>query len=202
MKNVRKFFLPDYDTHFTKWFSITNENYQMRDLLHIFPHLKNYRIAIDAGACVGFHTRILETIFNQVYAFEPDERNFECLEMNVNPALMTSIHRIALSNQSSIMGYKRGTNNCGATRLSPEGNDGEVKVITLDSLGFTTVDFIKIDVEGMEKQVLEGANNTLRTCRPVVYVENSEYGSLDKFFYKLDYKRVYSRHLEEIYAPN
>lgn len=46
-----------------------------------------------------------------------------------------------------------------------------VPQLTLDSYGFTDVDIIKIDVEGYELQVLEGAVNTIAQNRPIVQIE-------------------------------
>jgi len=53
------------------------------------------------------------------------------------------------------------------------GGQGEdVPVVTLDQLAMTNVKLIKIDVEGMEVDVLAGAKATLARCRPILYVEN------------------------------
>lgn len=46
-----------------------------------------------------------------------------------------------------------------------------VPLVTLDSFAFPRVDMIKIDVEGMEMEVLDGAEETLRRCRPILYIE-------------------------------
>jgi hypothetical protein len=46
-----------------------------------------------------------------------------------------------------------------------------VSQLTLDSYGFTDVDIIKIDVEGYELQVLEGAVQTIANNRPIVQIE-------------------------------
>jgi hypothetical protein len=48
----------------------------------------------------------------------------------------------------------------------------QVELRTLDSFGLTRLDFLKVDVEGMELQVLRGAADTLRRTRPILYVEN------------------------------
>ena len=56
-----------------------------------------------------------------------------------------------------------------------EARDGEIRVPiltrTLDSFELPEVDFLKIDVEGHEVQVLAGARDTLRRCRPIVLIE-------------------------------
>ena len=49
-----------------------------------------------------------------------------------------------------------------------------VEVITIDSLGLSDVTHMKVDAEGFEQEVLEGARATLRRCRPVLSVELEE----------------------------
>jgi FkbM family methyltransferase len=50
----------------------------------------------------------------------------------------------------------------------------EVAVITLDSLGLDDVTHVKLDAEGFEREVLEGARATLTRCRPVLSLEVEE----------------------------
>jgi FkbM family methyltransferase len=49
-----------------------------------------------------------------------------------------------------------------------------VRVITLDSLDLQDVTAIKLDAEGAEQEVLEGARNTLTRCRPAISIEIEE----------------------------
>jgi hypothetical protein len=52
-------------------------------------------------------------------------------------------------------------------------NEGErVPVTTIDALALTAVHLIKIDAEGMENEVVEGATATIRRLRPLVHLEN------------------------------
>ena len=55
------------------------------------------------------------------------------------------------------------------------GDDGEhpVEIIPLDGLKLNRLDVLKIDVEGMEAEVLLGARNTIRQHRPFLYVEDA-----------------------------
>jgi FkbM family methyltransferase len=65
----------------------------------------------------------------------------------------------------------------------------EIKTVALDSLGLSRVDLIKIDVEGMELEVLAGASAALASCRPVILIEwiKSTKPPLMRFFASLDY---------------
>jgi len=71
-------------------------------------------------------------------------------------------------------------NNEGATGF---GKNGElVPLIPLDSLHLKNISFIKIDVEGAEKMVLEGARQTITREKPVMYIEISgEYDDTKHF---------------------
>ena len=63
--------------------------------------------------------------------------------------------------------------NFGATCLLGPMEDHEmVSVVTLDETFPTQcVDFVKLDIEGMETQAIEGAHHLLKRCHPTLYVE-------------------------------
>ena len=56
-------------------------------------------------------------------------------------------------------------------RLHEPGKTDFVPLITLDSLDLPRVDLLKIDAQGMELDVLNGAVNLIRRCRPFIYIE-------------------------------
>jgi hypothetical protein len=62
--------------------------------------------------------------------------------------------------------------NFGGVSLDDRDGPERVEVITLDSLGLDRCDFMKIDVEGMEDDVIAGAATTIRRHKPIIYVEN------------------------------
>jgi FkbM family methyltransferase len=67
----------------------------------------------------------------------------------------------------------------------------QVKMITIDSLNLQHCHFIKIDVEGMEIEVLKGAKETINRCKPFLYIEDDREDrsqELYDFIKELDYK--------------
>ncbi len=137
-------------------------------------------VAIDVGANLGAHTVPLAQLVGPtgvVIAFEPQRILFQILCGNVALNELANVHalpfgvgRAAGSTKVPALDY-RGANNFGG--LSLGGAQGEdVTVIALDQLGLPRVKLIKIDVEGMELDVLLGAKATLARCRPILYVEN------------------------------
>ncbi|MDG3442696.1 FkbM family methyltransferase [Nitrospirillum amazonense] len=65
-----------------------------------------------------------------------------------------------------------------------------VKQVRIDDFGFDHVRFIKVDVEGMEMNVLNGAQKTIEKCRPICQVEylKSDVGAIHRFFTERGYK--------------
>jgi hypothetical protein len=86
------------------------------------------------------------------------------LRLNVPPN--STIHPFALGEEEGVVAFAE----CEALDMSHIGEgDLQVRVRTVDSLGLTP-DFIKIDVEGFEPQVLRGASQTL-AAGPIVMFE-------------------------------
>jgi FkbM family methyltransferase len=137
---------------------------------------------VDAGANVGTHAVAFARAAGgsgRVLAFEPQPRVFELLERNVraNGYDNVSVYRFALGSERTArhvlpLDYAAHVN-VGAVSLvaRPDAGSSGVDVVPLDSLELDTVRLIKIDVEGMECEVLRGAARTLRRCRPFVSVE-------------------------------
>jgi hypothetical protein len=66
----------------------------------------------------------------------------------------------------------RSAGNVGAVSLVAAQSEGQINVVSIDSLGEQPT-LIKIDVEGMELDVLEGAARTIAEFKPILYVENN-----------------------------
>ena len=146
------------------------------------PSLSKKGSFLDIGASIGAWTITAARSFDTVHAFEPD-RSLARLLRATMPANVT-VHEVALSNNSgSAVFYipihdnveisTRGTLEAGANKGLAE-RIREVATAPLDSMSFAQIDVIKIDVEGHEGAVLEGAVQTIERERPSLIVEIEE----------------------------
>jgi len=139
--------------------------------------------AIDIGANKGVYSSILAPLASIVYSFEPNPKLFKILKSGLASNCIG--YQIALSNtsikQKLLVPYsqrRKSYSNQGASlsKVKVNGEHGVVQVQTrtLDSYNFINIDFIKIDVEGHELNVLKGAVKTLKRNKPILLVELSE----------------------------
>lgn len=138
-------------------------------------HCKHLRVAVDAGAYVGVWTRRMLRDFDTVYTFEPMPINYECLFRNTWE-LRTRCHLFnkGLSNTNGPLYVSKlpAKPFNVSFSLTPVGSQVlSYQSIRLDDLGLETCDLIKLDVEGMEHLAILGALGTIRSCRPVVVIE-------------------------------
>ena len=141
---------------------------------------------IDIGANIGVHTIALSPFVERVVAFEPDLDNFDVLVKNCSSCACKNVTptRLALSDQ---MGDTSTQFDYGKTTLA-SGND--VKTVPLDMIGLPKVDFVKIDVEGMELQVLYGMRGTLAEKKPHLLIEmqdQTKYSSIYDYLKGFNY---------------
>lgn len=131
---------------------------------------------IDCGANVGelyLKFKVNKLDINYI-AFEPDINAFKCLEKNIPKV---DLYNKALGSSKSIMKLYQDT--AGAnTSLVDFGSksSSEIEVVDLDSLDLKNVKLIKIDAEGYEHSVLEGAKSTLKTTKYVSVDYGNEKG--------------------------
>lgn len=128
---------------------------------------------IDIGAHIGWYTVDIAKKAKHVYAFECSPKSFNYLCANIalnNLDYNVTKFNCALSNEAGISPYYiRDPNDGGGNGISKFEYDNinntpyiNVPKNTLDSYNLTNIGFIKIDVEGHEKEVLEGSIETLK----------------------------------------
>lgn len=137
-------------------------------------------VFLDVGANFGLYsvTAALSGAFREVHAFEPDARNLAQLRANLllNGLLgAISVHESAVSDRDGAVFFAAGGDRfTGQSRVIPQNSADsfEIPAVRLDSLFDQNDAFcLKIDVEGHEKAVLEGATGLLAGHSWVIQVE-------------------------------
>jgi len=138
---------------------------------------------VEVGANIGTHSVALARRCHPgpLYLFEPQQRVFQilCANLALNGVQNALAYPDALSDAEGVvlippLDYAAEFN-FGGVSVHPaaEGVTGlRVRARTLDSLQLPACHLIKVDVEGHEAQVIAGAAETIRRCRPMLYVEN------------------------------
>ena len=189
------------------------DNYGINHILSTIKNEKNI-VVLDIGANVGQHSlqlgnqilKRLPSVNLTILAFEPNPkaRQFFSKNLSLNPQLKNKIEIIPVGLGSTkenleLQAPKRDTA-CGSLvrNYQHEPHESEfVTVTTLDNylmkkVSVEKVDFIKIDVENFEYEVLKGALKTLRKFKPKMYIEMgqkpAEQGKIYQFLFDLDYQ--------------
>lgn len=154
--------------------------------------LREDDVFLDVGANCGAITLVAaQTVTKgQVYAFEPGPVIRSRLEKNLaaNPQLQSRVKVVpfGLGSQSCRRFYYEDPNYRGNGALFATDSDSGIEVISLDEWLAQEqpgkIDVIKIDVEGMEYEVLKGSRHTLEQYQPIIYFE-----TLPIFFTQTDY---------------
>ena len=143
----------------------------------LFKHfVRPGAIVVEAGANIGAHTVLLARLAGAtgaVLAFEPQRILFQvlCANLALNQITTVLAEQKGLGRMAGIacipyLDYG-GEFNFGGLSLDLVESGEKVIVDCLDSHPIPRCDFIKIDVEGMEHQVIEGAARTIHRLRPV-----------------------------------
>ena len=137
---------------------------------------KPTRVAIDAGANVGLWSKDLCERFEVVFSVEPNPECIPVLEKNV--ADNAYVLNFALGSKKGNGELHTPCNDSGSSSMveSHYKNFNQVKkhsvdVCTIDSLTNEKIDFIKIDTQGYELDILKGAAKTLKKSKPIICVE-------------------------------
>jgi FkbM family methyltransferase len=162
-----------------RWHFMHRPKSAERELSYLCKVVPRDAVTVDVGANCGLYTRQLARLSRHVLAFEPSRQMARLLRRTSAPNV--SVHEVALSDHSG-----------DAELFIPQGDDGLVyglaslehrlessaKLVStpvptarLDAMVQQDVAFVKIDVEGHELNVLNGAVELLERCQPVFLVE-------------------------------
>jgi FkbM family methyltransferase len=162
--------------------------YSQGEVLLFEQVVKAGDFVVEVGANLGAHTVPLARLVGpagRVFAFEPQRVLFQtlCGNLALNSITNTVARHEAVGTAAGSLAvpsldYSHPAN-YGAVALGEEAGwatrgvpTEPVPVVTLDSLALPRCKLLKIDVEGMEAEVLLGGRETVARCRPLLYVEN------------------------------
>ena len=180
MSNIEKingFWVPSNDIHIDKWKAgdpFTQNKCLLKFIQWCKSQNKKFRTVLDIGAWCGTWAKQMEPFAKKIVAFEPDKVHFECLEKNCTINCTPRLEAVGSKMQNVSLSEDDFTQ---AKRVV---GDGDVRMTTIDSLEYTDIDLIKIDVEGYEMEVLKGAEKTLEQVSYIMIELNNntkKYGS-------------------------
>jgi len=143
--------------------------------LWLWPHVKHLKLrrVIDCGGHIGNWTINWFDRCEKIEAFEPNRQILPIYKEQTKHIKNLSLHEVALGDRagSVSMDYEshQGT-------YHVVDNAGPIEIRTLDSYNFTNVDVIKIDVEGFEVPLLDGARDTIISNKPWIQIEANNSG--------------------------
>jgi len=149
---------------------------------------------LDVGANIGtftvpFAKEVGET--GNVHGFEPQRSAYQflCANLALNEIQNATVHNAGVGNSNGSIDVPvldpGVPQNFGALSLSATSEGDPVRLITVDSLMLEACRLIKIDVEGMEGNVLDGAANTIRRLQPLMFVENNSIDGAQSIIQKI-----------------
>jgi len=176
-------------------------------------------VVIDAGANTGLYSMRAATVAQKgnVYAFEPDAKNYELLKKNTSGYENIHTYNLGLGDTETTKKFFAADysgeyshfvdNEMPVDEVAKEGMYVDISVTTIDGFvkknNIQKVDFIKMDVEGYEAKVLEGARDTIKKFTPQIgmsaYHHKEDKHDLPAILKSIDkrYVCVLHRHPEE-----
>lgn len=167
-------------------------------------------VCVDAGANIGLFSYALGRAFSTVMAFEPNtaltcplaaynSRKVKVISKALSSRTGEATLLVPVVNRMSLGGW--GSLHEDHFLEADKFEHKLVELTTLDSYRIKKLSFLKIDVEGHEMDVLEGATQTIKHHRPVVLLEVQQHNdrAVTQFFESFNYK---SKRLEELCGIN
>jgi len=168
--------LSDYVGHYLYF------GFQEKSLDKLFLLCNKNSYVLDVGANIGWTLLKMASISKsgKVIGFEPEPFNYSICRKNISLNTLDNVMVLPVGlgiEKSTAMMEIRTLSNRGGNRVSPQYKEGSVsvRIDRLDGIdeikGWPKIDLIKIDVEGYELHVLEGAGTILSDFKPTLFIE-------------------------------
>ena len=176
---VNGYWVPANDIHIESWKS-GQPFTQNKGLVKFMEYLErkdlHFKTVLDIGAWCGTWSNEMSKYADTIHAFEPDDLHYQCLLKNKKENVIP--HLCAVGSQKAKVSLVENEKNfTQEKRVVPE---GDILMTTVDSFALKDIDLIKIDVEGYEMEVLNGASEALaQTTYVMIELNNNskKYGS-------------------------
>lgn len=174
----------------------------------LVENVKKGDVFVDVGAHIGYYTLLASKLVGEggkAIAIEPHPGNFSLLKKNVKHNRVKNVELLnaAASNESGEQELHICLERSGNHSLLPSSERVEriqVKVVKIDDL-VRQVDWLKIDVQGAEHMVLQGAQKILSQKIRGVIIENEvEKPAFEQVFEEMDYKFVKTLDTNELWC--
>jgi len=190
--------------------------HELNNILALALNLPEHSVTIDAGANIGLVcVPVAQTVKAKggtVHAFEIQRPLFYalCGTAALNDLLNLHVHQMGLGAAPSVLslaaidyGVAQDFGVVSLVRQSTGGEREAVTITTIDALQLPRIDLLKVDVEGMEVDVLRGGRQMIETFQPWAWVEHwiSGIEAIKEQFVGLDYKFYRMDDLNMVCAP-
>ncbi|WP_343313828.1 FkbM family methyltransferase [Brucella sp. BE17] len=190
-----RIYLPNReDDYIQKYIFEKKTPYEKDMLVSMCSYLQEEDIVLDVGANVGNHTLYLAGVGQaRVFSFEPNRHLADAIRRSVELSGFentVSVFNFGLGRVSGRAHFEKDLpDNLGAQKLQL--GEGELEVARLDDQEIPApVKMIKIDVEGMELDVLQGGRNLILRDQPILYIESAteaNYRQISNYLAELGY---------------
>ena len=161
-------------------------------------HLNTDGTFIDVGAHVGYYSLYVAPRVGKIYAFEPDVQSFGALSQNLAQCAHAEPVNKAVFSKSGVMEIRKREGTVGFTYLVGPDDDTtsdrhSIEVVSIDDWMCNRrnerVTGIKIDIDGLDYEVLKGAEETIQRDQPLVLTEfsASKTNNFEDLFHLLDH---------------
>ncbi len=161
-------------------------------------YIKPGDTVIEAGANIGSETLLISKLIGsgKLFAFEPNPYTFERMKMNLQINELTNVEAcdIALGEQDGVIHFniypKNFCNSGMSSKYMETSRTRKIDIVQqkLDSFvqqhGIAKVDFIKMDIQGAEMDMISGGLETIRRDKPSIFTEACEPYNDTKLLYR------------------
>lgn len=163
----------------------------------ILENCKKFDVAIQAGGNQGMYPRLMANMFKTVYTFEPHWENFYSLVLNCNKENIIKING-ALGDTATTVSLDGGSSGNMGTWKTTENKDHFIPQFRIDDMNLSSLDLIYLDVEGYEKNIINGAEQSINKFKPLIACENGN--NVADILSALGYKSIGAVHSDTFFV--